>query len=160
MTATKTLSDTDVRTHFGLSSLPFTREIAVKDRWSSAIFDEPTSELVATVRQRMSAVLIAPPGSGKTALLRALVAQLPEARYRTHYVKVTSLSKRDFCREIAVAAGLPPAGSYPMLVRRLEECFDATVSSDGLRPVLLLDEAHDMRPEVLAILRILTNFDM
>jgi general secretion pathway protein A len=31
---------------------------------------------------------------------------------------------------------------------------------DGLRPVLLVDEAHDMRPDVLGILRILTNYDM
>jgi len=36
----------------------------------------------------------------------------------------------------------------------------AAVDSDGLRPVLVLDEAHDMRSDVLAMVRILTNFDM
>jgi molybdopterin-guanine dinucleotide biosynthesis protein len=46
----------------------------------------------------MSAALIAPAGAGKTALLRRLVAELPEARYQVSYVKVTSLSKRDLCR--------------------------------------------------------------
>lgn len=150
----------DTRSHFGLTEIPFTREIPVESRWHSAHFDEPLADLLRTLDQRMSAVLIAPAGTGKTALLRALCARLPEARYKVHYVKVTSLSKRDICREIAVASGVAPAGSYPVLVRRVQEKFEAVHSDDGLRPVLILDEAHDMRPEVLAILRILTNFDM
>ncbi|MGQ0671162.1 MAG: ExeA family protein, partial [Actinomycetota bacterium] len=41
-----------------------------------------------------------------------------------------------------------------------QEKFETTQADDARRPVLLIDEAHDMRPEVLAILRILTNFDM
>jgi general secretion pathway protein A len=164
MKTTTTLSEaeprSDLRTHFSLESLPFTREVATRNLWRSSIFEEPMRELLETVQQRMSATVIAPAGSGKTSLLRDLVDRLPEARYRTHYVKVTSLSKRDFCREIASAVGIPPAGSYPMLVRRLDERFNATLSVDGLRPVLIIDEAHDMRPDVLAILRVLTNFEM
>ena len=50
----------------------------------------------------MSAALIAPAGTGKTALLRHLRSVLPEPRYYVQYVKVTGLSKRDMCREIAV----------------------------------------------------------
>jgi type II secretory pathway predicted ATPase ExeA len=150
----------DIRAHFGLHTLPFTREIAVDKRWPSPIFDEALDALESTVAERMSAVLVAPSGAGKTSLLRALIKRLPEARYRVHYVKVTSLSKRDMCREIAVAVGASPAGSYPTLVRTLEERFTTTFDTDGLRPVLILDEAHDMRPDVLAILRILTNYQM
>jgi len=149
-----------VRAHFSLNAMPFTREISVAERWASPIFEEPLGELHHAVSERMSAVLVAPAGTGKTALLRALVARLPEARFRVHYVKVTSLSKRDMCREICHAMGLHPAGSYPTLVRNLQEKFEATVSTDGLRPILIIDEAHDMRPEVLAIIRILTNFHM
>jgi general secretion pathway protein A len=108
----------------------------------------------------LSAALIAPAGTGKTALLRALLHRLPAARYRTHYVKVTDLSKRDMCREIANAVGATPAGSYPMLVRRLQERFVTSLDTDGLRCVLVLDEAHDVRPDVLRMIRILTNFEM
>jgi general secretion pathway protein A len=108
----------------------------------------------------MSAALIAPAGTGKTALLRRLRDGLPDACYHVHYVKVTGLSKRDMCREIAVACGAQPAGSYPMLVRRLQERFEATSHEEGRRPVLLLDESHELRPDVLGMLRILTNFDM
>jgi type II secretory pathway predicted ATPase ExeA len=64
------------------------------------------------------------------------------------------------CREIAAAAGAHPAGSYPRLVQSLQERFRHDLDTDGLRPVLLLDEAHELRPDVLAMLRLLTNFEM
>ena len=157
---TQTLPTADLRSHFGFTGMPFTREVSVEDRWSWPHFDEVLGDLVRTIDQRQSAVLLAPAGAGKTALLRATVARLPEARYRVHYVKVTSIGKRDLCREMAAACGLAPTGTYPGLVRRLQERFETCHSSDGLRPVLILDEAHDLRPDVLGMLRILTNFDM
>lgn len=147
-----------VREVFSLRGIPFTREITT--RWSSEIFDEALNDLQAVVDNRMSAALISPAGTGKTALLRELKDRLPEARFRVHYVKVTSLSKRDFCREIAATIGLEPVGTYPSLVRKLQNKIEDTAFCEGLRPVLLVDEGHDMRPEVLAILRIVTNFEM
>jgi len=150
----------DLRSHFGFTQTPFTREIPVRDRWVSPIFDEPLTALLSTLEARMSAVLVAPSGTGKTMLLRTLCDLLPEARYRLHEVKVTSLSRRDMCREIAVATGIEPAGTYPTLMRRLQAHFRSGAEEDGVRPVLIIDEAQDMRPEVLATLRVLTNFDL
>lgn len=150
----------ELRSHFGFNNLPFTREIAINQCLELPMYKESLQALETTVQNRMSAALIGPAGTGKTTLLRALCKRLPEARFRVHYVKVTALSMRDFCREISYAVGTAPAGSYPLLVRRLQDHFSNTFDTSGLRPVLLLDEGHDMRPEVLAILRILTNFDM
>lgn len=144
----------------GFRKTPFTRELTVAERCALQHQGEAAEALAEAVRQRMSAVLIAPAGTGKTVALRMLVACLPEARYQVHYVKVTGLSKRDLCKEIAVACGLSPTGIFPALVRKLQEAFQHTAGVDGLRPVILLDEAHDLRPESLAMLRLLTNFEM
>jgi general secretion pathway protein A len=59
-----------------------------------------------------------------------------------------------------MACGAPPAGNYPGLVRRLQERFEQTLTVDGRRPVVFLDEAQDLRPEALALVRLLTNFEM
>jgi len=150
----------DFRSRFGFHSTPFTREIAVKDRFTLQDFDEAIEAVLRTLDARMSCALTAPAGTGKTSVLRAVTARLPEARYRIHYVKVTGLSKRDMCREIAQAIGIAPAGTYPSLVRKLQDRFAETASTAGLRPVLIMDEAHDLRPETLAMVRVLTNFDM
>lgn len=149
----------DTLSTFGMHKTPFTRELEVHEMLSIPHLDEARDAIVARLERRMSAAVIAPAGTGKSCLLRALRSHLPEARYRVHYVKVSDLSKRDLCREVATAIGLPPAGSYPMLVRRIQEDIEESGVGEGVRPVLVIDEAHDIRPDVLGILRLLTNFD-
>lgn len=150
----------DLLSRYGYHTTPFTREFEVSDMMRLPDTDQAVAALERVITHRMSGALIAPAGTGKTVVFRALRANLPEARYRVRYVKVTDLNKRDMCREIAAVTGATPAGSYPGLVRNLQEHFVNCFDTDGLRPVLLLDEAHDLRPSVLAMLRLLTNFDM
>lgn len=145
---------------FGFHKTPFTPEVRCDEQFRLPLFDRIVEELHTVVDHRLPAALVAPAGTGKTALLRRLISGLPEARYRVRYVKVTGLSKRDFCREIAMACGLPPRGSFPGLMRVVQEHFEADATTDGMRPVLIIDEGHELKPEVLAMLRILTNFDM
>ena len=150
----------DLRSRFGLHQVPFTREISTQNHLPLSFVDEALEALLGCVERRMCGALIAPAGTGKTALLRRLCERLPEARYETTYVKVTGLSKRDMCREIARACGAESAGTYASLVDRLQRRFESSLGCEGRRPVLLLDEAHDLRPEVLRMLRVLTNFEM
>ncbi len=150
----------DLRGRFGFRATPFTREIQIEQRFRLPIYDQVVSALYRAVDQRQSACLIAPAGTGKSVVLRALKDRLPEARYQVRYVKVASLSRRDMCREIAIALGCEPAGAHFALVRRVQERYLTTLDTDGLRPVLLLDEAHEMRPQTLGLLKVLTNFDM
>jgi general secretion pathway protein A len=145
---------------FGFHKTPFTRELSENEFFPLPHIDEALKGLLSALEERMSAAVVSPAGAGKTTLLRMLRARLPEARYRVRYVKVTGLGNRDMCREISAACGMSRAGNYPALVRTLQEHFENSLGTDGLRPILLLDEAHDLRPETLAMLRILTNFDM
>jgi len=146
--------------HFGLRCQPFTRELTVKDRMKFSFIEAESEALLSTIKCGMSGALIAPAGAGKTVVLRTIQKSLPEARYRIHYVKVTGVAKRDMCREICAAIGAPPAGTYPALVRSIQSHFENTLDVDGLRPVMLIDESHEMPPPVLAMLRLLTNFAM
>ncbi len=150
----------DLLSRYSFHEIPFTREIAVKDRFQQENQNLQLEHLKRTVDKKMSATVIAPAGTGKTMLLRTLVDRLPETRYRVHYVKVTSLSKRDLCREIAVIVGVKPAGNYPTLVRRMQERFASSYDTDSVKSVIIIDEAHLMRIDVLGVLNVLTNFDM
>jgi MSHA biogenesis protein MshM len=156
----RTTTDCDLRTHFGLRALPFTCEVPVSERFASETFGEALRDLRTAVEQRQSACLVAPAGTGKTALLRALIDELPETRYRTRYLKVTDLSKRDLCREIARVVGVAPSGNYPVLIDRLQERFRNVDDQGGVRPVLVLDEAQALRREVLPLIAVITNFEM
>ena len=82
MTRRRTTTEPDLRSHFGLRTLPFTREITTSERFTCATFTEALQDLVTAVEQRQSACLVAPAGSGKTALLRALVLNLVRFLWR------------------------------------------------------------------------------
>ena len=138
---------------------PFTREFEIANRYKVAAHEDELAHLIQTMEQRMSAALISPAGHGKTTLLRALARKLPDVRYRVTYLKVADLSKRDFCREISHALGAQSSGTYPSLLRNLQERL-SQIYQEGIRIVLILDEAHDFRPDVLGIIRLLTNFEM
>ena len=68
----------DYRSRFGLNTTPFTREMRVQNRFVIEHNEQVLQRLAGAVEERMSAALIAPPGTGKTTLLRALMQQLPE----------------------------------------------------------------------------------
>lgn len=145
---------------FHFQSPPFTRELKVEHRLKIQAVEAQVLALKAIIDQRQSAALVAPAGCGKTVCLRALSALLPEARYRTTYIKLANLSARDMCREVALGLGIQPAGHFPALVRAIEERLRAGYLDAGIRQVILFDDAHEMRPEVIRLLRLLTNFDM
>ena len=150
----------DFNAHFGLRKTPFTREVAVSEMYAHPQRDEVLACLVRAVQQRMSAGLEAPAGFGKTAMIRALQDALSDVRFHVHYVKVTGLSKRDMCREIAKSLGLAEPGTYPRLLRLVQEAVETRSLTDGVRTVIILDDAHEMRADVLGMFKALTNFEM
>ncbi len=150
----------DILSQFGFRALPFTCEIDVKQFFKLDFLHVALEFLVSVVKRGMCAAVVGPSGTGKTFLSRALRKALPEARFRIHYVKVAGLSKRDMCREISLAIGAQLAGTFPKLVRNVQERLQFLADVDSLRPVIILDEAHELRPDVLATLKVLTNFEM
>lgn len=150
----------DLKSAFGCHSTPFTREVRIDNLYPLPIFDQARDGILRAIEKRSSAALIAAAGSGKSTVLRAVREHLPEARYVTHYVKCSEIGKRDMCREIARVCGVPSAASFPALLHNLQQKFEETLVEAGRRPVLLLDEAHDLRPDVLSMLRVITNFHM
>jgi general secretion pathway protein A len=144
--------------HFGFTTTPFTREISIDKRLSFDFLTQQTTAIEDTVKRRMSALLLAPAGTGKSVILRSLESSLPKSRYRTSYFKVANLPCRDLCRDIASAIGARSAGTFPSLVRSVQERFEQDAGHDGIRPVLIFDDAHALRPEGLELVKILTNF--
>jgi general secretion pathway protein A len=139
---------------------PFTREVKIEQRFKADFLEAEIIALRKVVEERQSGVLVAPAGSGKTLVLRALKASLPEARHAVFYIKLSDLSVRDMCRQVALALGVEPAGQFPSLVRALEARLRSGYEEHGIRQVMIFDDAHDMRSEVLRLVRLLTNFEM
>lgn len=120
--------------NFHFTSSPFTRELRIDHRLILPQLEAEIAALRAVIDARQSAALVAPAGSGKTVVLRALKESLPAARYNIYYFKLSDLSARDMCRQVAQALGLEAKGQYPSLVRALEERCRAGYDDQAMRP--------------------------
>jgi type II secretory pathway predicted ATPase ExeA len=100
-------------------------------------------------------------GTGKSVALRIVAGRLAALRDVTVGVIERPQSKTaDFYRELGeiFAVKLTPLNRWGGF-KALRERWKAHVASSRIRPVLLVDEAQEMTPEVLGELRILSSAD-
>jgi hypothetical protein len=99
-------------------------------------------------------------GSGKTTTCRHLVAGLHSGLYRVLYVSMTTGNVMDLYKSIAWELGLPTERNRAALFRQIRSEVSRLCAENRLRPVLIVDEAHHLRTELLEDLRLLTNYAM
>lgn len=99
-------------------------------------------------------------GTGKTTICRAFLQQLPQhvtvALILNPAVSAVELLQA-ICKEFQIEVP-PDTVSIQMLNERLNE-YLLLAHAQGRRPVLLIDEAQGLQPEVLEQVRLLTNLE-
>jgi type II secretory pathway predicted ATPase ExeA len=145
---------------FGLKFNPFSPEVPVEALLASpALLDFCWRIEHALVREGGFALVSGDPGSGKSVSLRILLDKLSAL----DGVAVATLEHPqcgpgDFYRELGDHFGveLKPHNRWAGF-KLLRERWAAHLESTRLRPVLLIDEAQEMKPTVLSELRLLTS---
>jgi type II secretory pathway predicted ATPase ExeA len=144
-------------------------------KWNPFIPSVPTEALHVSTRlesfcwrvQQLTgeggfALLTGVPGCGKSAALRILSASLPTQRDVTvGVISRPQASIADFYREMGELFGveLRPHNRYGG-AKTLRQRWQGHIQSTLSRPVLLVDEAQEMQPGVLAELRLLASADL
>ena len=99
-------------------------------------------------------------GAGKTTVRRHLTAQLHPGRYRGHYVSLTTGNVLDTYRAIGWELGLSFERSRSSAHHAIRTEISRLATEAKQLPVLVIDEAHHLRNDVLEALCLLTNFAM
>ena len=89
-----------------------------------------------------------------------MAAQLHPGLYRVHYVSLTTGNVLDVYKAIAWEIGLPIERSRATARQAIRNEVSRLVTEAKQLPVLVIDEAHHLRNDVLEDLRLLTNFTM
>jgi type II secretory pathway predicted ATPase ExeA len=143
---------------FGLKAAPFSKEIADADLWMPTSKAGIVDELCEAVSEHASVLLTGDPGVGKTCVLRAVRARLPEAGYRLTYCHNATLGRRDFYRQLCLALGLSPKATAAAVFYSVSTHVQ-DLGKERIHPVFLIDEAHLLHPEMLGHLHILLNYE-
>ena len=97
------------------------------------------------------------PGTGKTTLVNDLVASLPNKEVVAGTLVSTQLEANDLLLMTGHAFGLDfPSTQKALVLQRLIE-FMNQQHRQGMRTLLIIDEAQDLAPSALEELRLLTN---
>lgn len=144
-------------THFDIDRMPFTKDIADESLWLPPSRMQAVETLERAIRHRQCALMVGDPGSGKSCVLRAVRHRLSEADVRMTYFHNTTLSVRDFYRQLCVALDLEAAATAAKLFHAVATHVEE-LARETIHPVLLLDEAHILRPDTLGQLHILLNY--
>ena len=142
---------------FGLREPPFSKEIADHDLWLPSSKAALVDELVEALEERASVLLTGEPGVGKTCVLRALRARLPQAGFRLTYCHNATLGRRDFYRQLSLALGLSPHATAASVFFAVSSHVE-DLAKERVHPVFLIDEAHLLHEQMLAHLHILLNY--
>lgn len=144
---------------FGLTRLPFDRHLTADQLFTTPVLDELHSRLVYLVKTRSLGLLTGEPGSGKSTALRRLRDSLHPEKVRAVYLHDTAVNPADFFRQLALELGIEPHWSRALVFRSVKQEIERLVRDRQLTVLLVVDEAHQLRPDLLALLPLLTNFD-
>jgi general secretion pathway protein A len=146
---------------WGLKWNPFSPEVPSEGLLVTPRIDQFAWRVEQLVQEGGFALIAGEPGTGKSVALRIVAGRLAAVRDVTVGVIERPQSKgSDFYRELGeiFAVKLTPLNRWGGF-KALRERWKAHVASSRIRPVLLIDEAQEMAPEVLGELRILSSAD-
>jgi type II secretory pathway predicted ATPase ExeA len=147
---------TTLTEHYGFKLTPFSRTISPTDLFPGQGHQEIQGRLTFALQERLPALITGDVGTGKSTALRAFVHSLdrnlyPVAYLANPYLKVTTLYS-----QILLALQVEPAYSFNRLLPQLRATL-ADLARQGRYPLLILDEAHRLPPDIFDQLRFLLN---
>jgi len=144
--------------YYGLSHPLLNGGLTAGELFRCDALDEAHARLKYLVEIRGIGLLLGESGAGKTTAQLRLRDDLHPDKVRPLYLHDTAVNGADFYRQVALELGIEPHWSRAMTLRAVQQEVTRLVTERGLTVLLVVDEAHRLRPDVLSELPLLTNF--
>jgi general secretion pathway protein A len=144
---------------YGIKEEAFSSSPDPKFLYKSEMHQEALDRMIRSVQTRKGInAIIGEPGLGKSTLVRTLLAGFSQ---KVHYAWIfnTTLDARDFVKYICLDFGLSPKGkdTSELLMEFYE--FLITQYEQGIYTLLIVDEAQNLKIDVLEEIRQLSNLE-
>lgn len=157
----KTLAEpTKIRlqSHFAFVRLPFRKTMGYDEMFDSRSQRDLFHGLLLWSEVRGMGLVTGPSGAGKSITVRRFARALDESRFRVVYLSHSRSTLTGFLRSINRALDLPMRQHTSDLFDQAHGHLTANGPDRGPHPVLILDDAEAMSPELFDVLRRLTNY--
>jgi len=146
--------------YFGLNEKPFTLTPNPHFIFLSNSHNEALAHLLYGIENHHGFIkLTGEVGTGKTTLLRTLLSQLDEIKYRTALIFNPCISGSDLLRSILHEYNIKPASTDDGDMLNALNQFLLNENGNGHTVVLVIDEAQNLKPEVLEYIRLISNLE-
>ncbi len=146
--------------YFGFNEKPFTLTPNPRFIYLSKNHKESFAHLLYGINNHYGFIeLIGEVGTGKTTVLRTLLSQLDDEQYRSALIFNPCLSGVELLRSINQEFGLSSKSEYANELLADLNKFLLDENSRGITVVLVIDEAQNLRPDVLEQLRLISNLE-
>ena len=145
---------------FGLKEKPFRMTPDTRYFYPSAKHTDALNHMVYAIEERRGFVVITGEiGSGKTTLSRVLFQKL-DPRTKTAIIRNTHLTAKDLIAATLEELEIPchPGSTKTQMIGKLNEFLVDQLREDN-NVVLLVDEAQNLKPNVLEEVRMLSNLE-
>lgn len=150
----------EMLSHFNLSTHPFSKEIPTDQLLTLPSIHSALKTLELLVETKGIGCLTGKSGTGKSCLIRMLIAGMHTGLVKPLYLCHTSIGVMEFYTHLATALGLPPAGRRAVMFRSVQERVYSLHRSSRIHTVVIVDEAHLLSNEILKELRLIANFEV
>jgi type II secretory pathway predicted ATPase ExeA len=141
--------------HFGFTALPFDRAVPPEGLLHHPSFAEALERLRFAIDARGPALVVAPPGTGKSILFDTLCTALAATTVRVTATALTACAPFGLLGQLAVRYGTPVRRTTAQTAAALL----ADLATSPKTELLILDEAHRLPDASLEELRLLGQLD-
>ena len=153
------MADFDIK-FFNLDEEPFSVSPDPSYFYLSPLHRGILQKVKYVVRRRQClSVLYGQVGTGKTSMAQILIARLSETN-QVHYIPSPLYSSEmHMMKEISADFGLPPKISLHAQMNQFKDHL-IQLYSEEISPVLIIDEAQQLKGKAYDLIRMMTNFEL
>jgi type II secretory pathway predicted ATPase ExeA len=142
---------------YGMRENPFDKQFREDQCFQSKDFKEMTGRLSRLKDIRGIGVFTAPPGGGKTFVLRCFARSLNPSLYQMKYICLSTVSINEFYTQFCAALGVEPSQRKAVMFRNIQERLYVMYKEQRRPLILAIDEAHELDSRILKDFKMIMN---
>ncbi len=146
--------------YYGMSCNPFTKEVNTKYKFESNDYTQLLNRFNYLKEINGLGVFVGPPGYGKSFAIRSFIDSLNKDLYKIIYISIIDkYTLFDFFKEIGNALNIDTGACYRSdLYNNIQKEIIKLVELYKVKPVIIIDDAHNLTREILLNLKVLFDF--